>query len=247
MPPARRPQGDCRIMCEMIRELVRIPSRDGELAGELAWPDGPVSLACLLVNPHPHMGGTMSNNVIAGLAGALTAQAVVTLRFDYRGVGRSDGDPPDVAASMSAFWESGTAPDDPFMAEDARAAARWLEAETDLPMLLVGYSFGARASLAAMDERTCGLVLIAPTLTRHDFSCLVDSPVPRLCIYSDNDFATPVEVTRRWICSAGRLVAACVPGADHFYRGREAGVAALCRQFIRGLPLAPEGIACARR
>ena len=60
------------------------------LAGELAYPmgDDPVG-AALLVNPHPYMGGSMHNNVIAHLHAALATAALVTLRFDYSGVGET--------------------------------------------------------------------------------------------------------------------------------------------------------------
>ena len=209
-------------------ERVSIPGEAGLLAGELSYADGgDAGYLALLLNPHPHMGGSMRNGLIGHLAQDLPRSGAVVLRFDYRGVGGSEGATPDVAQSMAEFWRSGRAPEDEGMIGDARAALRWArQAAPQIPVLLVGYSFGAAAATRLLsEEAVCGAVLIAPTLRQHDFSAAA-APVtpPLLVIYSDNDFATPRDVTESWLTTLdadGR----CIVGADHFFLGLEADVA----------------------
>lgn len=218
----------------ITRERIRIPVAELSLAAELAYPEREPKFASVLVNPHPHMGGSMENNLITMLAAKL-ASGGVTLRFDYRGVGESDGTRLNLAESLGQFWRTGHAPEDPLMIDDARAAIRWIGADIPRALVVIGYSFGAYAAVQAIGQAPAALVLISPTITQHDFSRLVALPcaVPTLLIYSDNDFATPPERTRQW---AARLpfpvVERCYSGAEHFLRGREADVAACCGEFI---------------
>jgi alpha/beta superfamily hydrolase len=186
------------------------------------------------------MGGTMTNNLISHLATSLATDAV-TVRFDYGGVGRSGGAPVNVAESMSQFWATGRAPEDELMLEDARAALRWLQSTVGLPIVVCGYSFGAFVATEIVggesDPASAALVLISPTLRQHDFGRnLEQTNLPKLVIYSDNDFATPVTMTESWLdaFSSASVVSRCVRGAQHFYRQREAEVADLCRGFVAG-------------
>jgi hypothetical protein len=214
-------------------ERVRIGTAAGVLGGELAYGDDPPRLACLLLNPHPHLGGSMDNNVVCRLAGALPAHGAATLRFDYRGVGQSTGQTVDVTESMLAFWESGDAPIDPGLIDDARTAAGWLACQCDVPRVMIGYSFGAFAALRAMPANAAGYVAIAPTLRQHDFSGARELAVPKLVIYSDNDFATPRELTESWIDGLPEpRVSRCIAGGEHFFRGREDAVLRACVRFL---------------
>src|SRR5262245_12832064 len=99
---------------QITLERVRIPVADGQLSGELAYPDGPPAFASVIVNPHPHMGGSMHNNLVTALADRVASHGV-TRRFDYRGVGESDGTRLDLADSLGEFWKTGKAPEDPLM------------------------------------------------------------------------------------------------------------------------------------
>jgi alpha/beta superfamily hydrolase len=221
---------------EMTRETVRIPGPRGLLAGELAYGSGAITSAFLLINPHPHMGGRMSNSLILHLAETLTAAGAATLRFDYAGVGESEGPDLDVYASMAQFWETGAAPEDPAMIEDARQAARWLTRQVKAPLVYIGYSFGTYAAAMILDSQAAGIALISPTVGRHDFSRLQRSPHPKLVVYSDDDFATPPAATRQWIASLPNVRSThCIPGGNHFFRGQELQVAGLCRAFVAGL------------
>jgi alpha/beta superfamily hydrolase len=219
----------------ITREQLSIPGPRGGLAAELAYPSGWLRCAWLLVNPHPHMGGTMTNNLIAHLGHALAGDAI-TVRFDYSGIGRSAGAPVDVAASMSQFWATGRAPEDAPMVDDARAALQWLRRTVGLPIVVCGYSFGAfvATEIVENDSQDAGVVLISPTLRQHDLPRMHELFIPSLVIYSDNDFATPAATTEAWVgefAPSCLLESRCVRGAQHFYRQREPEVADLCREF----------------
>ncbi len=229
------------------------PGAGGRLAGELAYPLREATYACLLVGPHPYMGGLQDNNVIRTIAACLPRGGAVTLRFDYGGAGDSTGPKLDVAAAMAQFWETGTAPQDPAMVADARWAGLWLLEQTRLPLVAVGYSFGAYAAAAGLADMVRALALVSPTLRQHDFGGLSRRVLAKLVIYSDNDFATPAERVRNWLAELPRpWTAHCISGAEHFFRGREDEVAACCEEFLAA-QITPaernqnESIACTTR
>jgi alpha/beta superfamily hydrolase len=134
---------------------------------------------------------------------------------------------------MAEFWRTGHAPEDAGMLGDARAALRWARSQAPgLPVVLVGYSFGAAAAVRLLNEdAVAGAVLIAPTLRQHDYSpAAARTTPPLLVIYSDNDFATPLGVTETWLATVDAQ-SRCIPGGDHFFLGRERDVAGACTVF----------------
>lgn len=85
--------------------------------------------AAVLCHPHPLYGGTMHNKVVYRMARGLRRAGAVVLRFNFRGVGSSEGEHARLAGEI----------------EDARAALGWLRARyPELPFALAGFSFGAR-------------------------------------------------------------------------------------------------------
>jgi uncharacterized protein len=220
---------------QLTREQVYIPSPHGRLAGELSYTDNSDAYAAVLIaNPHPLMGGAIGNNVVERLALDLPAHGCATLRFDYGGVGHSGGKPVDVADNMRQFWETGTSPADPVMAQEVGCVCDWLHTQLNLPQVGIGYSFGAYAMVSSAADRLASLVLISPTVSRHDFTPLNTTRIPALVIYSDDDFATPVEATQRWLDSLNPpAVSHLLAGCEHFYRGTEPRIVRLCADFIR--------------
>lgn len=205
------------------------------LAGELAYPmgDDPVG-AALLVNPHPYMGGSMHNNVIAHLHAALATAGLVTLRFDYSGVGESAGGPIDVAKSMAEFWATNHAPVDALMIEDAACAMKWLRERTRLPLCIVGYSFGCHVATRIVPDDAASLALISPTITHHEFAPGFPRGAPTLVITSDNDFATPITRFDAWLKDVAQSdvqATCCIAGAQHFFLGQEPQVSARVAEF----------------
>ena len=226
----------------VVRELVHVAVGDASLAGELAYPESqPPRFAAVLVNPHPHMGGSMQNKLIAALATGLADAGAATLRFDYRGVGQSDGTQVDLAESLAEFWRRGQAPEDPLMIEDARAAIDWMSKTVHAPSVVVGYSFGSYAAVQALRAAPDGLILISPTIAQHDLSRIAELSPRTLVLYSDNDFATPGDMTRRWVSLFDfPILSICYGDAEHFFRGREQTVTSDCLRFINSALAAGE-------
>ena len=222
-------------MPDVIQESVSVrgPRR---LAGELAYTVEPPLATCLLINPHPYMGGRMDNNVIAHLASALSAARIATLRFDYAGVGSSEGQAIDVLSSMAAFWQTGHAPVDALMIEDAASSLNWLRAQHHAPLFVAGYSFGAYVAMQIAPADCAGIALISPTVKHHDFSSPSATGVPTLVISGDNDFATDATTLARWLdaLSAPKRVRHIV-GGQHFFRGLEQEVAREAIAFFKDI------------
>lgn len=217
-----------------MRERVRIPAATGTLAGELAYPSGRTSFAAVIVNPHPHMGGRSGNRLLVRLAETMAGDGGVVLSFDFSGVGQSQGPRIDVAESMSQFWQTGSAPEEPRMVDDTRHAVAWLTEAADLPLMLAGYSFGAYAATMALTDRIRAIALISPIVRQHDFSPLRERRIAKLIVHSDNDFATPQADLENWIAGLPQpLETRCIPSGDHFFRGHEEAVAGACLAFAR--------------
>jgi alpha/beta superfamily hydrolase len=175
----------------------------------------------------------MDNPLICGLASLLATQSMVTLRFDYRGVGTSTGPAVNVAEFMARFWDTGTAPIDGAMLEDGRAALNWMRLQTGAPVVVIGYSFGAYVADTILDDRIADVVLVSPTVRQHAYRRMVTSAIPKLVIYGENDFATPQDRLVEWfegLPEPKRIL--CIPDGEHFFRGQESVVAGHCIDFI---------------
>jgi len=112
---------------------VSIPCGDITLDGRLRIPVSPRA-GVVLCHPHPAFGGNMDNSLIVHLADGLSQKGYATLRFDFRGVGRSTG-------KATGGDQEG---------EDVIAAADLLKAKGIRPLVVLGYSFGAAVALEAV-------------------------------------------------------------------------------------------------
>ena len=176
----------------------------------LPTPPGPIPGPCVLAPPHPVLGGSMTVPVIAELAWAITRAGHPTLRFDYRGVGASQG-------RIRHQPGAGRIGDIAGEVEDLGAAIEQLLASTRSSVVCaVGYSFGAAVVMsAAKDVSIDRLVLIAPPTELWNFSALrkLEKPVFVACAEHDP------------LCDRGRLrgmlgkgaTLAVVPEADHAF------------------------------
>lgn len=189
---------------------IRFPASDGiELAGDLRFPEdadehGGVAVVC---HPHPSFGGSMESWMLPVLQSALVSEGWVALRFDFRGVGGSDG-------------QHGTGEGE--VADVAGAVDRLLE-HGDAPLLLVGWSFGAAVSLrhAVDDPRVdgwLGVSLPAATADVDDglLGRLADWTVPKLFVHGSGDRITSVDEIRSIVDRAAEPKGlTVVEGGDH--------------------------------
>jgi len=203
----------------MAIEPVQLHTADGlTLEGELQVPDG-ARAAAVLAHPHPLHGGNMRSIVIGALFAGLPAAGVAALRFNFRGVGASEGthdegrgERLDVVTALDALAEIAGAP--------------------GLPLVLAGWSFGADTSLAVDDERHAGWFAVAPPL-RHtgDVAAASDPRAKLLAVPERDQFRSP-ESAREVVASWTNTQIHVVPGADHFLVGRTDRVVELAVEFI---------------
>jgi uncharacterized protein len=204
-------------------EELRFAAPDGiTLEGELALAAAP-TVAVVLCHPHPQYGGSMRAGIIGDLFRALPAGGVSALRFNFRGVERSEG-----------AWDEGRAErGDVAAAIDALAAAA-----PAAPLLLVGWSFGADMALSVRDARVRGWCAIAPPLHfATDLAATSVDPRPKHLVLGGRDDVVPTAPTLATIADWTATTHEVIPGASHFFVGRSdaviAAVAGFCDRYGR--------------
>ena len=180
----------------------------GRLEALLEEPEGGAAVeVCLVCHPHPLGGGTMQNKVVHRIARAARLSGRVVLRFNFRGVGASEG---EHAGGLGEI-------------EDARAALGWLRSRyPKLPYMLAGFSFGSRVILKLGCELGDAAQLLAvgfPTVF-DEFRFLEICALPKVFITSTHDEYAPVEQMEEWFswfAPPKRLQ--WIEASDHFFAG----------------------------
>jgi alpha/beta superfamily hydrolase len=163
-----------------------------------------VAVVC---HPHPLHGGTMDNKVVQTLARAFVQLGWQAVRFNFRGVGASQG-----------AWAEGVGELD-----DARAVVAAFRAPGQ-PLVLAGFSFGAsvasqlaEALAAATPPQPCErLVLVAPAVSRFAVAAV---PAHTLVIHGEADDVVPLADVLDW-ARPQSLPVTVIPGAGHFFHGQ---------------------------
>ena len=179
----------------------------GRIEGVLDFPERAPAAAAVVCHPNPAQGGTMQNKVAYILARAFNDLGAIALRFNFRGIGRSEG------TFDNGVGEVG----------DALAALDWLAAQhPGLPLWLGGFSFGAYVALRAQGERPVRrLVTVAPAVMRFATAPIVPPVCPWLLVQGDADDVVPPGEVLDWARSLARPPQlAVLPGAGHFFHGR---------------------------
>lgn len=203
-------------------ERVTIPGPIGPLEALLEVPaDADFSRYAVICHPHPLFGGTMDNKVVHALARAMQELGLVTLRFNFRGVGQSAG------AYDNAVGET----------DDALAVADWAAARyPDAELWSAGFSFGSFVAYClALQRSATRLVTVAPPVQRFDFERLSVPTCPWLVVQGDHDELVNHEHVLEW---TRRLVpppqVAILAGAEHFFHGRLVDLKATVQAFLHG-------------
>lgn len=195
----------------------------------LATPAGVLRGGVLVCHPHPLYGGALSNKVVYSLAATALKAGYVALRFNFRGVGKSEG------VHDQGHGET----------EDALHLADWLRARlpTDAPLVLAGFSFGAYVALKAASRRTpAALMSVAPPFGKYFGD---EPPPPRpdcpwRVIHSRDDEVVAYEETREALARyrpAPELLS--VDGCGHFFHGRLDEVQSAFGGLLAGIGSAP--------
>jgi hypothetical protein len=162
----------------------------------------------------------MYSNVVSAVAEALWEHDIATLRFNFRGTGASSG------SHGGGDTEE---------ADVAAAVAYLLGCQHLARVTVAGYSFGAGVGLlaGATDARVTALVGIAPPVARRDLSPLYTCTKAKLFVTGDKDHVCPLPALQDLIAHCPEPKAlALIPGADHFFLGREAEVAEAVVTFV---------------
>ena len=180
----------------------------GRIEAAFDAPDADVParpLLAIVCHPLPTEGGSMHNKVVTMAARALREVGATTLRFNFRGVGQSEGRFDDGVGEL----------------DDLRAVAAWARANhPDKILWLAGFSFGAYVSLRlAVELRAAALVSIAPPVGRSwDFSAIEVPTAPLLVIQGEADEIVDPQAVFAWLATLPRqprLVR--MPDTSHFF------------------------------
>jgi alpha/beta superfamily hydrolase len=179
--------------------------------------DLPGEKGMVVSHPHPLYGGTMHNNVVKAVAHAYQEEGYSTLRFNFRGVEKSEGDfgngmgeQEDVKAALAALGKKG--------------------------MDLAGYSFGAwvNALGLAKYEEAQRLIMISPPVSVVDFDFLSYSPKIRLVICGTRDEIAEYKKVEKMLSKWNdKAMLRVVQGADHFYSGYEEELIDIVGDFLQ--------------
>lgn len=181
----------------------------------------------MVCHPHPLFGGTMHTKAVYRAAQALNEAGLVTLRFNFRGVGASTGSYDDGVGER----------------EDARAALDWLGARyPGLRLLAGGFSFGSLVALAvgAADERVAAMLGLGLPLTRderYDYSFLKSAAKPVLVVQGEQDeFGSGEHVERALSPFGSHITLVRVPGSDHYFTDRVQELQSAVRSYFERGP-----------
>ncbi|MDX2159152.1 MAG: alpha/beta fold hydrolase [Hyphomicrobiaceae bacterium] len=202
-----------------MEKHVTFPVGDITLEGLVSLPTA-AAIGAVVCHPHPLYGGEMLNNVVSALVKGFGKAGIATLRFNFRGVGRSGGRHDDGNAEQ----------------DDVKAAVSYLLSRQSFETVVVaGYSFGSMVGLkaGADDARVHKLIGVALPIARRDASFLEGVAKPKLLISGDCDDISPASQMQRLVdmlAEPRRLV--LVPGADHFFGGMEQRVVEAAVRFL---------------
>ena len=160
--------------------------------------------AVVVTHPHPLYGGEMHNNVVESVVRAYGQKGYTTLRFNFRGVGKSEGG-----------YDNGTGEQ-----EDVRAAVAFLGGLGKTSIDLAGYSFGAWVNAQCIESLTDvkRMIMVSPPVNFLDFSFLKYTAKIRLVIAgSEDDIAPPAMIKDMIPVWNSEAEFDIIQGADHFY------------------------------
>ena len=172
-------------------------------------------VTAVLCHPHPQFGGTMNDLVLGAIEPALLASGISSLRFNFRGVGSSEGRYSDGVGEV----------------EDVAAATTWVrESSVGERIMLVGYSFGGAVALSAQElVEPESMILVAPAVGM--FGHQHPPEVPSLVILAENDQFVNADSTKGWFGDPNTRVEQMLD-TDHFFFGHHEQITNIVREFL---------------
>ena len=204
---------------------VIINGPEGRIEARYHHARGPNAGMALILHPHPQHGGTMNNKVVYTLYQCFVRLGFSTLRFNFRGVGRSqgkfdrgDGELSDAASALD--W---------LQTYNPNAASCWI----------AGFSFGAWIGMQLLMRRPEieGFVAVAPPANLYDFTFLAPCPSSGLILHGDHDTVVPIESVQRLVTKLShqrdiKIDFRKIPGTDHFFADHLDAITANVESYV---------------
>jgi alpha/beta superfamily hydrolase len=179
----------------------------------------------IVLHPHPQFGGTMNNKIVYDLFYAFVQRGFSALRFNFRGVGRSQGSFDHGAGELS----------------DAASALDWVQAVTPeaKSCWIAGVSFGAWIGMQLLMRRPEieGFISVAPPANRFDFSFLAPCPSSGLIVHGDADRVAPLKDVETLVSKLKTqkgivIEQSVISGANHFFDNKTDELIASCSSYL---------------
>ncbi len=179
----------------------------------------------IILHPHPQFGGTMNNQIVYNLFYMFVKRGFAVLRFNFRGVGRSQG-----------YFDHGVGE-----LSDAAAALDWAQSINPEARAcwVAGVSFGAWIGMQLLMRRpeVEGFISISPPANHYDFSFLAPCPSSGLIIHGDKDAVAPPKdiqgLVEKLKTQKGIIIEQqVVPGANHFFQDHVEDLIGRCGTYL---------------
>jgi uncharacterized protein len=208
---------------------VIINGPEGRIEGRYHHCKTPNAPIALLLHPHPQHGGTMNNKVVYALYHAFVRRGFSALRFNFRGVGRSQGTFDRGEGELS----------------DAASALDWLQTynANTRSCWIGGFSFGAWIGMQLLMRRPeiDGFIAVAPPANLYDFTFLAPCPSSGLIVQGDKDQIVTLEAQQKLVNKLShqrdiKIDYRIIKGADHFFQNHMEQLTAHVEGYIAAHP-----------
>ena len=199
---------------------------EGRLEGRYQHGRGENPPVALVLHPHPQHGGNMNNKVVYSVFHVFTSMGFSTLRFNFRGVGRSQGE-----------YDFGTGE-----LSDAASALDWMQSfNADARACWIsGFSFGAWIAMHLLMRRPeiNGFICVSPPANLRDFNFLAPCPSPGLIVHGDKDVIASFDSARILSDKLQKqkkteITFKSIKGADHFYENHKKEFISVVDSYIK--------------
>jgi hypothetical protein len=197
----------------------------GRLEGRYQPSEDPNAPIAIVLHPHPRFGGNMNNELCYHLFYMFVENGFTALRFNFRGIGRSQGEFDHGAGELS----------------DAAAALDWIQNlhPDSRATWIAGYSFGSWIGMQLLMRRpeVEGFMSIAPQANTYDFSFLAPCPSSGLILHGSEDKVAPPNAVQglvdKLMTQKGiRITQHTMEGTNHFFQDRVEDVVKECEDYL---------------
>lgn len=184
-----------------------IPGPTGQIEAIVESAGSDKGLLGIICHPHPLHGGTMNNKVVTTLVRVFERLDIVPIRFNFRGVGKSEG------RHDYSLGEQ----------DDLKAVIAWSKEQfPGYNIVLAGFSFGSFiATKVASEEQPKALITIAPPVHHNAFDKLPPIHFPWIVVQGEADEVVPPDQVFAWLAKLNPPpIVIRMPGVGHFFHGQ---------------------------